>query len=438
MIKINGVRKTNNFYFILTSLLIISIHVASFIPKINNFEDELIALTSHIFFLTELEFKAPFLVDEMIFTPALTTGFNSSIGGALAWLIHQDFYFSRLFNFIWLVLEISLLNFYLYKNKIINIRFLYYSILGLFCIPLWYNSLYGLGEILSSVIFFNSILLYEKNSKLSMFLMSISVFFGKFIIFLSFLVFIAINIKKQNKNSILYFALPPSIWLFVIYIKTGVDNLIIYLNRFIGLLFSAGLSKSNSSSNFFLEAKNNIAISEIADWSYATIIRVAVVPLVFSLFLLIRYFMTKSSKVDLTISIIIIINYLYFYLFSYQKYLRYSQIFLVITIYYLLYLLSSEEKLSNVEKFAVILLLSIYLSSELLILLFVLYSFFSFRKKTIFLSVFVFLLLNKLNLQYESRNYTKSNLNISECKNNISSIQCIKNYLPYDYEILEK
>ena len=198
--------------------------------------------------------------------------------------------------------------------------------------------------------------------------------------------------------------MPPSIWLFVIYIKTGVDNLIIYLNRFIGLLFSAGLSKSNSSSNFFLEAKNNIAISEIADWSYATIIRVAVVPLVFSLFLLIRYFMTKSSKVDLTISIIIIINYLYFYLFSYQKYLRYSQIFLVITIYYLLYLLSSEEKLSNVEKFAVILLLSIYLSSELLILLFVLYSFFSFRKKTIFLSVFVFLLLNILNLQYESRN----------------------------------
>ena len=177
---------------------------------------------------------------------------------------------------------------------------------------------------------------------------------------------------------------------FVIYIKTGVDNLIIYLNRFIGLLFSAGLSKSNSSSNFFLEAKNNIAISEIADWSYATIIRVAVVPLVFSLFLLIRYFMTKSSKVDLSISIIIIINYLYFYLFSYQKYLRYSQIFLVITIYYLLYLLSSEEKLSNVEKFAVILLLSIYLSSELLILLFVLYSFFSYRKNNILVCFCIF------------------------------------------------
>ena len=119
-------KKTNNFYLIGASLFIIFVYVASFIPKINNFEDELIALTSHIFFLTELEFKAPFLVDEMIFTPALTTGFNSSIGGALGWLIFEDFYFSRLFNFIWLVLEISLLNFYLYKNKLINLKFFYY------------------------------------------------------------------------------------------------------------------------------------------------------------------------------------------------------------------------------------------------------------------------------------------------------------------------
>ena len=125
-------KKTSNLYLIPASLLIISIYVLDFIPKINNFEDELIALTSHIFFLTELEFKAPFLVDEMIFTPALTTGFNSSVGGALGWVIFKDFYFSRLFNFIWLVLEISLFNIYLYKNKIINVKFFYYSILGLF------------------------------------------------------------------------------------------------------------------------------------------------------------------------------------------------------------------------------------------------------------------------------------------------------------------
>jgi hypothetical protein len=428
-------KKTTNIYLISASLLVIFIHILDFIPKINNFEDELIALTSHIFFLTELEFKAPFLVEEMIFTPALTTGFNSSVGGAFGWLIFKDFYFSRLFNFIWLVLEISLLNFYLYKNKIINVKFLYYSILGLFCIPLWYNTLYGLGEILSSIVFFNSLLLYEKNKKLSMFLMSISIFFGKFIILLSFLVFIGINIKKQNVKNILYFAIPPTIWLFIIYIKTGLSGLVNYLNEFVIFLFGHGLSKSDSSSNFYQEVKNNIAISEIADWSYVTIIRTSIVPLAFSLFLLSKFLLKKNSKTDLSISIIIIINYLYFYLFSYQKYLRYSQIFLVITIFYLLYLLSNEEKLSNFEKFTFILFLSFYASSELLIFFLIIYSILSYKKKSIFILLFTFLLLNIVNLQYESMDYVSSNLNIYECKNNISSIECISNYLPYEYKI---
>lgn len=432
------VRKTTNIYLVSASLLLISIHILDFIPKINNFEDELIALTSHIYFLTELEFKAPFLVEDTIFTPALTTGVNSSLGGAFGWMIFKDFYFSRLFNFIWLILEISLLNFYLYKNKIINVNFLYYSILGLFCIPLWYNSLYGLGEILSSMIFFNSLLLYEKNKKLSMFLMSISIFFGKFIILLSFLVFIVINIRKQNVNSILYFAIPPTIWLFIIYIKTGFSGLLNYSNEFLSFLFGHGLSKSNPSSNFYQEVKNNIAISEIADWSYATIIRTSIVPLVFSLFLLFKFLMKRNTKIDLSISIIIIINYLYFYLFSYQKYLRYSQIFLVLTVYYLLYLLSNEERLSIFEKFTFLLLLSFYLSSELLVFFLVLYSILSYKKKSIFILLFTFLLLNIINLQYESRSYVSSNLKIYECRNNISSVGCIANYLPYDYKIKEQ
>ena len=424
-----------NIYLVSASMLIVFIHISDFIPKINNFEDELITLTSHIFFLTELEFKAPFLVEDTLFTPALTTGFNSSVGGAFGWIIFQDFYFSRLFNFIWLVLEISLLNFYLYKNKIVNVKFLYYSLLGLFCIPLWYNSLYGLGEILSSIIFFNSLLLYEKNKKLSLFLMSISIFFGKFIIILSFLVFIGINMRKQTVKNILYFAIPPTVWLFIIYIKTGLNGLLDYLNRFLSFLFKHGLSESDPSSSFYQEVKNNIAISEIADWSYATIIRTSIVPLIFSLILLFKFLLKRNSKTDLSVSIIIIINYFYFYVFSYQKYLRYSQIFLVITIFYLLYLLSNEEKLSIFEKFTFILFLSFYLSSELLIFLLIFCSILSYKKKSMFILLFIFLLMNIVNLQYESRTAVDNKLNILECRNNISSIECITNYLPYDYKI---
>ena len=141
---------------------------------------------------------------------------------------------------------------------------------------------------------------------------------------------------------------------------------------------------------------------------------------------------------DLCVSLVIIINYLYFYLFSYQKYLRYSQIFLVMTVFYLLYLLSNEENLSNFEKSLSVLLLSFYFSSTVLIIFLILYLILSARRRQIFIPLFTFLLLNILNLQYESRNYINNNLNISECKNNISSIECITTYLPYDFYILEQ
>lgn len=430
-------KKINNYYLNGALILIIFIYVSDIIPKINNFEDELIALTSHFFFLTELEFKAPFLVDEMIFTPALTTGFNSSIGGAFGWIIFKDFYFSRLFNFIWLVFEISLFNFYLYKKNLINIKFFYFSLLGIFCIPLWYNSLYGLGEILSSIIFFNSLLLYEKNSKISMFLMSISIFYGKFIIFLSFLVLVVINIRKLYFKNILYFAIPPSIWALIISIKIGFSGLLDYINRFFGFLFFHGLPKSNYYSNFFQKVRYNIGSSEIADWSIATLIRVVFIPLILVMFLLIRRMLKKHFKHDFLISIVIFSNYLYFFLFSNQKYLRYSQTFLVITIFYLLYLLSNEENLSLTEKFAFVFMISIYFSSEILIILLLLSLILSYRKNTTYIFLFIFLLMNIVNLQYESRNYLENNLNLHECKNSISSIECIKTYLPYEYNIVD-
>ena len=430
-------KKVSNIFLVSVSFLIIAIHVLSYISKLNNFEDELIVLTSHIYFLSELEFKAPFLVDNEIFTPALTTGFNSSVGGAIGWFLYKDFYFSRLFNFIWLALQIFLFNFYLYKNKIIKIEFFYFSILGLFCIPLWYNSLYGLGEILSSLLFFNSLLLFKKNPNFSMLLMSISIFYGKFIIFLSFSIFVLINMKKQYMRSILYFFIPPAVWLLIIYLKTGISGLLNYLNRYIEFLFFHGVTKNNTSLTFFQEVKNNIALSEISDWSYTTLARVVIIPIMFSLFLVFKYLMKKNSLVELTISIIIMINYLYFFLFSYQKYLRYSQIFLVITIYYILFLLSSEKNLHSYEKLILIFFLSFYFSSEVLMISLIMVTFLSFRKKSIFNFLFIFLLLNILNLQYESSNYLVNNLNISECKENISSVACIKNYLPYDYEILD-
>ena len=162
------------------------------------------------------------------------------------------------------------------------------------------------------------------------------------------------------------------------------------------------------------------------------------VPLIFSFLLFFKFLLDSNKKIELSIAAIITVNYFYFYLFSYQKYLRYSQIFLIITIYYLLYSLSKEENLTIFDKFSFTLLFSFYLSSEVLILLLILYLIINFRKKSLFMLIFIVLTLNILNLEYEARNYTVYNLNIKDCTNNLSSIECIKSYLPYEYKIINK
>ena len=162
------------------------------------------------------------------------------------------------------------------------------------------------------------------------------------------------------------------------------------------------------------------------------------VPLIFSFLLFFKFLLDSNKKVELSIAAIITVNYLYFYLFSYQKYLRYSQIFLIITIYYLLYSLSREEYLTIFDKFAFTLLFSFYLSSEVLILLLLLYLILNFRKKMVFIPIFTILTLNILNLNYETRDYIVNNLNINDCTNNLSSVECIKSYLPYEYKITNK
>ena len=59
-------------------------------------------------------------------------------------------------------------------------------------------------------------------------------------------------------------------------------------------------------------------MSEISDWSFATIIRVVVVPLIFS-FLCFKFLLDSNKKIELSIAAIITVNYFYFYLFSYRN-----------------------------------------------------------------------------------------------------------------------
>ena len=44
----------------------------------------------------------------------------------------------------------------------------------------------------------------------------------------------------------------------------------------------------------------------------------------------------------------------------------------------------------------------------------------------VFIPIFTILTLNILNLNYETRDYIVNNLNINDCTNNLSSVECIK------------
>ena len=80
--------------------------------------------------------------------------------------------------------------------------------------------------------------------------MSFSIFFGKFIIFLSLVVFIN-QFQKLNLNNIVYLFTPPSLWLFIIYFKKGSEGLIDYLNNFFSFLFFMVYQRKVTQSIFF-------------------------------------------------------------------------------------------------------------------------------------------------------------------------------------------
>ena len=52
-------------------------------------------------------------------------------------------------------------------------------------------------------------------------------------------------------------------------------------------------------------------MSEISDWSFATIIRVVVVPLIF-FFIVFKFLLDSNKKIELSIAAIITVNYFIF------------------------------------------------------------------------------------------------------------------------------
>lgn len=131
---------------------------------------------------------------------------------------------ARFFNFLWVFLFQIVLIYIVKKYYEINLKnYLLLSSLLFVIIPWQFGTLYMLGEVPSTIIFFYSILLFPKNRNFSLFLFSISIIYGKLILAIMFLVFYIsyVLINQQFRNiplDIFYFSIPLFLWLFFVFL----------------------------------------------------------------------------------------------------------------------------------------------------------------------------------------------------------------------------
>jgi hypothetical protein len=145
-------------------------------------EDEIIALTSSINFYTSLDYLPNNSYDN--YSYGLTSGILSSIGGVIGWTITRDLIFTRFFNFLYVFFVQFLMTYSIFKtNK--NYKYLnsiFFGLVLIVLVPWWFSTLYLIAEVISTLIFVNALFIYNKNKKLSLFLMGCSVIFGKFLL----------------------------------------------------------------------------------------------------------------------------------------------------------------------------------------------------------------------------------------------------------------
>jgi len=179
--------------------LIISIRVVlSTSYTLKPWEDELISLTSSSNFFKNLNFLPSNSYGN--YSYGLTSGILAAVGGVIGWNISQSFVVSRVANFLYICLLQIFMVIYIFKdNKKFNSGIVFFfSFISILLVPWWFSTLYLKAEIVSTLVFVNALFIYEKNKKLSLFLIGSSVIFGKFLMIIPSVLFLISKIDFNN------------------------------------------------------------------------------------------------------------------------------------------------------------------------------------------------------------------------------------------------
>ena len=201
----------------------------------------------------------------------------------------------------------------------------------------------------------------------------------------------------------------------------------------------AGLETLNK--NIFEKIIN----SEFSQWNFIVKFRILISPLIFLLFLYKNreQINSLSERLFIHIGSCTIILYLWFWLISETKWLRYSQHFIVLVIYLTLFLVFNKSfKLDNLDTILLFLIIFPFLSNIYVILIsFLLFVYLliknkkNLQKDRILSLICMILFLNSIYLSYES--YTNkiyrfndgNNTIFQECLIKNTGEECKNNYL---------
>lgn len=407
--------------------------------------DEFVSLISGLnFYYDRLNFIGPFNSQYYIsYSPKLTAGPISSIGGVVTWPFFENIYLLRFSNLLYLItLSVFLIalsvNAFSFKSNKWNLGLVVLIIFSIMNTSWWYGVLYFLPETISAVLFVHAVLLFGYYRKFSIILMSTSIFFGDFLTVLMFVGFYLGTIIKEKSlkkliQDAIYASIPLLLWIILV-LNFSDFTLNTYLQEYFEHYFkhrSAG--KVNLSASAII---NNFLSSEVINWSLADFLRIFLAPIVFGIVIYnfkSSIFINGIGKLQIVLPVITI--YLWFWLLSPAKSIIYSGLFTTYILIFLSYFLIYSKFSNKLFLYITLTLFSLFFSVTLLVVIMVLalaltsfYKMESNNKNNLIALLLVFIFLNQLNVIRETSIMETHDVNIESCKNSLKNIQCENEY----------
>jgi len=427
----------NNFFISLyfTALIYFVYKTSSTLPP---FRDEIVSLVANTgFFLNGFSFEGPRqTIFEGLYNPFLTSPPLSAVGSSIAWSFFNDFNLIRLANFLWVL--VAQILFSKYVSNIYELdqkKVIIFSGFALVSFPFWFGSIYSLGETISIIFFFNSILLYKSYPKVSIFFMGMLVFFGKGILIVLFAFFYFFNLiltkdLKKVPLELLIFLFPSTIWILLINFKSEYQSISDYIEHFIIMYESMGSQIGSLGLIDILSAQNilnNFQNSGVLNWNPSVLLRVFAPPIILFLVLLIKRGRDMMLDVKQLTYFVLSLAPLYgwFVLVSPEKPIIYASHFTFPMLMFSLYLLSRKDLKNDLINNSAFFICCLYMTSDILFLISLLtLLLINIFKRIGYSTLLILICFSIINSTYEVSKEKTYDVDLTECKKDIGSYSC--------------